>query len=116
MATFILTWNPDPWTWDDDDYTAKIQSTASGLRVNDRWSVGVRRGGIEVGDRAFLLRQHRDRGIVASGLFTSTVYFAPHWDGTGRDAPYADVEWDTVVDPDARLPTDTLMAAIPIVH
>ena len=43
-----------------------------------------------LGNPAFLLRQELDRGIVAAGWFTSDVYPAEHWDGSGRQANYAE--------------------------
>ncbi len=84
-AAFILTWNPTKWAWDPSDL--------------GRWSVGNRTSGIEAGDYAYLLRQHDNRGLIASGMFVSGVFQAPHWDGGGTDANYARVEWDTVLDP-----------------
>lgn len=75
MATFILTWNPDQWNFAEGRYDELVESTTRGESPLEDWSVGVRRGGVTWGDRAFLLlRQHRERGIVASGQFTSEVY------------------------------------------
>lgn len=116
MATFVLTWNPDRWEWPSDEFERALRTTSGGRRERDRWSVGIRSGGIVIGDRAFLLRQRRDRGIVASGHFTSGVEVGPHWDGSGRETTYAQVEWDTIVEPADRLPTDVISAAIPDVH
>jgi 5-methylcytosine-specific restriction enzyme A len=112
MATFILTWNPDLFrdtSWYDD----YVSSTAREQTVLEDWSTGVRRGGIVGGDRAFLLRQHRDRGLVASGEFTSRVFQGPHWDGSGREANYADVGWDTWLSEGDRLPVEELQSQIP---
>ena len=84
MATFILTWNPDAWT-DGDDWIADNAGVATASEpVAGAYSTGVRRQGIVAGDRAMLLRQRRDRGIVASGYFTTEIYDDEHWDGTGR--------------------------------
>ena len=66
-----------------------IKVTASGESWPGTWSVGVRKQGISLGDRALLLRQHRDRGIVASGEFTSEIREGPHWNGQpGQKAMY----------------------------
>lgn len=66
------------------------------------------------GDRAFLLRQGvLGRGIFASGTFTSSVFQAEHWDGSGAIANYADVSWDTVIDPDDPLPIEALLQRLP---
>jgi 5-methylcytosine-specific restriction enzyme A len=108
MATFTLTWNPDQWPFDENDYQRAVELTAAGHPSKDAWSVGNRLGGINVGDRAFLLRQHRDRGIVASGEFTSEVYQDRHWDGSDRDANYAEVQWDNLLPLEDRLPIEEL--------
>jgi len=105
--TFLLTWNPDIWPYDDwqNDY----EEISSGGRVPGGWSVGSRRKGIQPGDRAFLLRQGKGaRGIVASGWFTSEVYQDRHFNDPGKLANYADVEWDAMVDVDDPLPTADL--------
>ena len=116
MATFILTWNPDRWEWPSDEYQRAVRTTSSGNRHQDRWSVGIRSRGIAVGDHALLLRQRHDRGIVASGHFTSEVESGPHWDGSGHLTTYAQVEWDTIVDPEDRLPVEILNAQVPEVR
>lgn len=115
-AIFILTWNPDRWTWPPEDHARAIQVTAAGGTVRDRYSVGRRTGGIQPGDRAMLLRQRRDRGLVASGVFTSELYADRHWDGSGRPTTYGDLEWDTVLEIEDRLPVDQLELAVPEVH
>jgi len=112
MHTFLCTWNPDLWEWPDNELRAEIAQTERGALVARRWSVGNRTHGIEAGDRVFLLRQHRDRGIVAAGEFTTEVFQDPHWDETGREANYARVAWDTVLAYDDRLPVEVLKAQV----
>lgn len=58
----------------------------------------------------------QNRGIFASGWFTSDVYQDEHWDGSGGSANYADIRWDVVIDPEAALPIERLQAEIPQVH
>jgi 5-methylcytosine-specific restriction enzyme A len=95
VATFMLTWNPDDTPIDNDDYDLLVDRTEAGLTVSGQdWGVGNRRGGISPGDRGFLLRQHRDRGIVASGWFTSAVFQQRHWRLPDRQANYASLEWE----------------------
>jgi len=113
VPTFILAWHPLHFLWQDHDYDQAIQVTAAGQTWHDDWTVGVRTGRINAGDRAFLYRQHQDRGLVASGIFTSGVYIGPHWDGSGRQARYAQLDWDTVLDYEHRLPVDQLKAEVP---
>src|SRR5690242_4286664 len=108
MATFMLTWNPTKWSWDDNGYAEEIAASEAGGVVSGTWSVGGRKSGIEAGDRGFLLRQHDHRGIVASGTFTSSIYFGDHWDGSGHPHPFADIDFDVILAPDDCLPIDVL--------
>jgi len=113
MQTFLLTWNPDKWDWSEDDYADAVERTAAGRTFHASWSTGNRRSGISVGDRALLLRQARDRGMVASGYFSSAIYEDNHWDNSGRTASYAKVDFDVVLPVEDRLYTEELIAAIP---
>lgn len=116
MATFLLTWNPDKWPWPDVQLRAEVEATARGERVPGRWSLGGRRQGVAVGDQAMLVRQQRERGVVASGAFVSEIYWDEHWDGSGRQTTYADVEWDVVADAGDRLPVEILKLRVPEVR
>lgn len=113
MSSFLLTWNPDRWERDEADLRREVELTASGRRVLGRWAVGVRRRGIDPGDRVYLLRQRSDRGLVASGIATSDVMWADHWDDSGRQTTYVDVEWDVVLPPDDPLPIGLLKSTVP---
>ncbi|MDG4826263.1 hypothetical protein O7635_30810 [Asanoa sp. WMMD1127] len=108
MATFLLTWNPKAWP--DADYAAAVAATAAGRPVTRRWGVGQRRSGISPGDRAFLVRVVRDRGIVGAGRFTGELYVEPHPD---RPRAYADVEFDLLLPLADRLPPHLLKARVP---
>jgi 5-methylcytosine-specific restriction enzyme A len=113
VATFILTWNPARSKWPHGQYQQAVQTTARGGIWPGPWSVALRTGGISAGDRALLLRQHRERGIVASGVFASGLELDEHWDGSGRQTRYAQVDWDTIVDHEDRLPVEVLKASVP---
>lgn len=117
MATFIVTWNPDRWHLDDGTYDEWVEDTADGEWVDEQWSTGSRSGSIEPGDRAYLLRQSRDRGIVAAGYFASEVFQDEHWDEDRPDdlANYADIAWEVWLLPDDRLPTEVLQDKVPTV-
>jgi hypothetical protein len=65
MATYILTWNPRRWHWDEGDFNGKVERTRQGELVPDRWSCGNTKR-IVVRDRLFPLRQGVDRGLVGS--------------------------------------------------
>ena len=108
MNTFILTWNPDRWEWAAGDYEKAIRVTTLGDKYIDKWAVGSRKSGIQPGDRAFLLRQKKERGIVASGYFTSEIWVGDHWDGSGRTTTYAYIEWDVIHPPTDRLPIEQI--------
>lgn len=113
MRIFLLTWNPDKWVA-PEQVQESIETTAAGYIWPSNWSVGGRKGGIEEGDLALLLRQHRDRGIVASGMFTSPVYQDEHWNHQpGKEANYADVAFDTWLPAEDGLSVDALKLAVP---
>ncbi len=81
MKTYLLTWNPDRWSWHNiQECIADIRNDGSSSR--ERWSTGVNKT-INPGDPIFILRQASEpRGIVASGVATSEVFRDKHWDKT----------------------------------
>ncbi len=110
----ILTWNPDHF---EMDWVQESQRMAQGSSSSDTWSVGSRRGGIVPGDRLLLLRQARDRGIIASGTATSIAYEGPHWDDERDDtAWYVDVDWKKHVGIEDRLTIKKLREIAPDTH
>ncbi len=111
VQMFVLGWDPMQWSW--EEYDEAIQDTGAGRRYPDNWTVGRRTSGISPGDRAFLYRQNMDRGLVASGVFTSEVYPAEHWDSSDGMANWADVNWDIVLDYEDRLPLEDLKVDAP---
>jgi hypothetical protein len=113
VPTFILTWHPGRYAWEQHGYAEAIRLTTAGQNWDQNWSVGLRKRGISPGDRALLYRQHDQRGLVASGTFTSGVEIRHHWDGSGHPAPFADIDWDTVLGYRDRLPVEQLRAEIP---
>ena len=54
MSTFLVTWNPDKFLWDNKDRSAAIRNTAAGRRSEGSWSTGGRKGGIVPERRAGL--------------------------------------------------------------
>jgi hypothetical protein len=60
----------------------------------------------QAGHWAVLYRQYQDLGLVGSGTFTSGIEIGEHWDGSGRQARYGRVDWDTVLDYEDRLPLE----------
>jgi hypothetical protein len=114
VATFMLTWNPDDTPMGNDDYDRLVDRTAAGQPIPGwDWSVGNRRSAINPGDRGFLLRQHRNRGVVASYWFTSAVFQRPHWRLPNRQANYARLEWDQWLPVTDRLAVQELTCHVP---
>jgi|GEM_PF-6620890 len=118
MATFLTTWNPELIAHDTKVHELRIRATelaydpdkcGSKTTVNHAWSTGVRKGGIAIGDRIFLLMTGKGRGIVASGYATSEVKQPPHFRYSARASqPYVYVEWDLAVPTDKALRTSLL--------
>jgi len=102
MSTYLLTWNPAKWPW--DDLTDCIQQIRKTGHYRERWSCGRNRRIVE-GDRVFLLRQGLEpRGIVGSGRVVSEVFDDWHWDEAKRAAGQRvwciDVDFDVLLDAD----------------
>lgn len=101
MDTYLLTWNPNRWSWHIDKDLVSIRSHGY---VDGRWSCGNTRR-IQPGDQVYLLRQGLEpRGILASGTAISATYEDRHWadDRSGETALYVDVRFDSLLDPDAE--------------
>jgi len=99
-ATYLLTWNPNRWEW--EDIQEHIQEIDEKGYCELDWSCGTTER-IKPGDRLFLLRQGREpRGIFASGKAVSRPYEEEHWaeDAAGRPALYVDIHLDVLLDPD----------------
>lgn len=116
MAAYVLTWNPTLWDYSDEEYERRCVEASAGERPEDSWSTGSRKHGILRGDRAILLRQNNERGVIAIGRFISEIYLDDHWNpdlGPGAKTRYADVAWDCFLRSEDRLPTERLAAATP---
>lgn len=99
MATYLLTWNPKRWDWDEieDD----IHYLAEQGWLDDRWSCGVTKR-IRPGDRFFLMRLGLEpRGIIGSGTIQSSPFEELHWANEeadkGKKANYVDVVFDSLL-------------------
>ena len=108
MKTWLFTWNPSRWQWDDkfDGYLEmKNQITQTGVSYST-WSCGNNKS-IKKGDRIFLIRLGVEpRGIMASGHAATDVFEGPHWDAK-RDALGIKcrrifIEFDRIQDPIAE--------------
>lgn len=121
MALFILTWNPIKWErarnadvgTADEWWDGEVTRWLNGETIDTDWSTGSRDSGIGKGDSGILLRQGRDRGMIALGQFTGEWRNSRHWDGRAATLKYACIEFTQLVDTEDRLPTETLMRKIP---
>jgi 5-methylcytosine-specific restriction endonuclease McrA len=108
MSAYLLTWNPDRWTW--DDLSEWVEDVLAGGEVNFRWSTGSTKS-IPLGARVFLLRQGVEPlGIMASGWVTEASFPDEHWDEAralvGDKANYIRFTPDTLLNPEEEEPLD----------
>jgi 5-methylcytosine-specific restriction protein A len=108
MPAFLLTWNPNRWTWDD------ISTLATRVRRGDEvqlsWSSGGRRS-IPLGSRVFMLRQGVEpKGIFGSGWVVDLPRPGEHWDKEKRTAGinelYVTFVFDALLEPAKDGPLD----------
>src|SRR5688500_2345715 len=108
MATYLLTWNPEKWKWENllDDI-AELSRKGS---LEFAWSSGVTKK-IEPNDRVFLIKLGKPpRGIVASGWATSNVQRDTHFKDKSKKALYVHLNFDTILDPEKFIfPIDLLL-------
>jgi hypothetical protein len=96
MDTYLLTWNPNNFAW--DDLEARVAELRSNGSADDGWSCGNVRH-IPAGSRFFLIRLGREpKGLVGSGSVVRSTYEAPHWDrekaDDGETARFVDIRFD----------------------
>lgn len=115
MATYLLTWNPARWHWENpQECIAAIEDTGF---YEDLWSCGVTKR-IMPGDRVFLMRLGKEpRGIMAAGHAVSKVQEGPHWNTQAREqgktALHIRVRFETLLDPDKGIfPRARLMTGV----
>lgn len=111
--TFLLTLSADQWVWTPEDEQEIITRTAAGAPWREPWSAGGRRQGIKPGDRIFLLQNGAERGIRASGVVSSHIYQAEHWDDPRRVANYIDIDWDMMLPVERMINIHTLSQQVP---
>ncbi|BDR70899.1 hypothetical protein K144313037_23110 [Clostridium tetani] len=114
MATYLLTYNPTKWKWDDIDRAIK-QLDEDG-RYIDSWSCSNSKK-IQQGDRVFLIRLGIEpKGIIASGIAYEGWYRDTHWNEEkkreGKLTNYIDVDFDILLNADKEpiLSMDSLLS------
>lgn len=97
ISTYLLTWNPAKYSWNDIDNC--IHEISVHGHFNRYWSCG-RRKKLRPGDRFFLLRQKVEpRGIVASGYVTSEPYKDVSIYNTSGWSRYVKLVYDVILNP-----------------
>lgn len=97
MTTYLLTWNPQKWAWNNLEEAIK-ECKETGSFLTD-WSCGITTK-IEPGDRFFHIKQGKiPKGIIGSGTIISKPYTGKHWDGSKKKAIYVEVKFDTLLNP-----------------
>ena len=102
MATYLLIWNANRWTWEEEDVRRDIAQLEESGHVEDfRWSMGTNYRQIEARDLLFLIRLGSEpRGIFLSGFAKGYAYKAAHWDPSeSKRAWYVDVDVDILLNP-----------------
>jgi 5-methylcytosine-specific restriction enzyme A len=96
MTTYLLTWNPERWQWDDIENNIDL-ITEKGF-CSGRWSSGVTKK-IKPNDRIFLMKlgSQKPRGITASGWAASEVFQDIHWGDDSKLAFYIHVNFDMII-------------------
>lgn len=97
MGTFLITWNPKLWPWDDLPIQAK--RVARRGYASDSWKFNAHRM-VRVNDRVFLLRVGpRDPGLMASGWVVSEPrQYKTKLKQKGRKYAWCvDVDFDTLL-------------------
>ncbi len=101
MKTYLLTWNPHRWKW--DNLAEASADTLAGKSVFESWSCGVTKS-IEPGDRIFLMRVTEEpKGIIGSGWAMTAPHLRLHWDAakaaTGEQCLGVDGNWERLIYP-----------------
>lgn len=117
MPTFLLTWNPDQYDWNDPVKEPTAEETYEKVALNRAtmvtWSCSNSKK-IRKRDRLFLLKQgSQGRGIVASGYAAGDWYLGEDWRATGSDAHYVDMTIDAMVNPRGHEVLDIGASEIP---
>lgn len=105
MTTYLLTWNPKRFQWDElADNITHVREVGSLL---GRWSCGNTRR-IEPGDRFFLMRLgEKTRGIVGSGVILSQPFSEAHWEDEraerGENSLFVEVSFEILRDAETEI-------------
>ena len=94
MPTWLITWNPRRFEW--DDFLKYIDEVDVFGHAVIGWSCG-RTKAIDKGDRFFMLRQGPDpAGLFASGNIHEAPYYDEHWEDRSKKQLYVDLAFDVL--------------------
>ncbi len=88
MKTWLFTWNPRLWAWDNPltGYKEMRNEVETAGFSYSKWTCGTNKS-ILPGDRIFLIRLGMEpRGIIASGYALTPVFEGTHWNPEKREA------------------------------
>lgn len=94
--TYLLTWNPKNWPWDEQQVA--IHKVVANGGAEDSWSIGNRTS-MPIGSRFFLIRLgDSGRGIIGAGHTSGEPYKDTHWDKSrpGETANYVSITFDAL--------------------
>ena len=100
MATYLLIWNPNRWTWEEEDVQENIAQLEELGQIEDfSWSLGTNYRQVEAGDRLFLMRLGSEpRGIFLCGFAKGDPYKATNWDPSKSNrAWYVDIDVEVLL-------------------
>ncbi len=96
MATWLLTWNPDKWKW--EDYEEECEEASKECPITFTWSCASKK--VMAGDEFYLIKLGTPpRGIIAHGIVTEGMFEAGHWqdDKAEKTINYLEGECDTLL-------------------
>lgn len=116
MNIVLLTWNPVKFAISERQWERRIRQVSDTGCLYDQWSTGNSTKLIQPGDVAFLLRQTRDRGIVAKGEIISEVFEDEDWQEDSEEtslANYVEIKWTEILPIENRLDGKKLEQELP---
>jgi hypothetical protein len=100
MSSYLLSWNPDKWRW--DNLSLESGKVLSGEILEEKWSV-TKSNKPSIGDKFYLMKVGKHgRGIIACGIIQSEPYEYAHYDDDKKDATsklkYVRIRFECLVD------------------
>ena len=96
MVSWLLTWNPDKFNW--DNYDEECEEASEKSPILDSWSCWSKK--TQAGDEFYLIKLGKPpRGIIAHGIIIGDRFEADHWDydRAEKTTNYVDVECYTIL-------------------